>query len=303
MSSAAPTTAPPLSIAIIGVGKIGSTFAYRLAQAGHKVTAIARPGSKRLQQLQRDQGIIDVKGERADVITADELDVSEVYDLIIVTTLAHQVDAVIPALRKNNSVAIHFMFNTFDPERLQRAVGAQRVSFGMPMVVASLTPDGKLRSMISAKRKTVHGDERWAKLFDESGIPSSFENDMMGWLRCQAAVCVAMESISIAAKRRGGGSSWKEATIAARGSQAIFKIIKQLGFRVFPRPQAMMSSAPTFLVAAMLWMVSRVPPIRNAMANGVNECRSLIDEIVSNKSSAKVSPAAVSAVLAMKPAP
>ena len=56
----------PLSIAVIDAGKIGSTFAYQLARAGHDVTVIARPDSLRLQQLQRDQGIILKTGERAE---------------------------------------------------------------------------------------------------------------------------------------------------------------------------------------------------------------------------------------------
>ena len=45
----------PLRIAIIGIGGIGSTFAFQLVRAGHhEVTAVARPGSRRLEQLKRD---------------------------------------------------------------------------------------------------------------------------------------------------------------------------------------------------------------------------------------------------------
>ncbi len=55
----------PLSIAVIGIGGIGSTFAYYLARAGHDVTVVARPGSPRLQQLQREGGIVrDTGGAR-----------------------------------------------------------------------------------------------------------------------------------------------------------------------------------------------------------------------------------------------
>ena len=53
----------PLSIAVLGVGKIGSVFAYQLARAGHRVTVIARPGSTRLQQLRRDNCIVLKTGE------------------------------------------------------------------------------------------------------------------------------------------------------------------------------------------------------------------------------------------------
>lgn len=78
-----PTMMPSkMSIAVLGVGGIGSTFAYQLARAGHDVTVIARPGSVRLQQLQRDIGVAHKSGERAEVRVLDTLDVATVYDLL-----------------------------------------------------------------------------------------------------------------------------------------------------------------------------------------------------------------------------
>ena len=89
-----------LRIAVLGVGKIGSTFAFQLSRSGnHDVTVVARPGSERLKQLQRDNGIVNVKGERAEVRVTDALDEQTPYDLVIVTMPAYQVDAVLPALR------------------------------------------------------------------------------------------------------------------------------------------------------------------------------------------------------------
>jgi 2-dehydropantoate 2-reductase len=50
-----PEPSTPLRIAILGGGKIGSAFAFQLARTGgHDVTVIARPGSVRLAQLERD---------------------------------------------------------------------------------------------------------------------------------------------------------------------------------------------------------------------------------------------------------
>ena len=129
------TPSTPLRIAVLGAGKIGSTFAFQFARAGgHEVTAIARPGSVRLQQLQRDRGVIDVKGEQASVRVIDMLDEETPYDLLIVTLLAHQTDALFPALQRSAAKCIQFMFNTFHPERLQDAIGAERCAFGMPFV-------------------------------------------------------------------------------------------------------------------------------------------------------------------------
>jgi 2-dehydropantoate 2-reductase len=134
----------PLRIAVLGVGKIGSAFAFQLARTGnHDVTVVARPGSARLQQLRRDNGIVNVKDERASVRATDTLDEQTPYDLVIVTLLAYQVDAVLPTLQRSRAKCIQFMFVTFELERLQDAVGVERCSFGMPGLQAIFDEDGK----------------------------------------------------------------------------------------------------------------------------------------------------------------
>ena len=108
-----PASSSPLKIAVLGAGKIGSAFAFQLARAGgHDVTVIARPGSIRMQQLERDAAIIDVKGERASVRVSSVIDEQTPYDLVIVTLLAHQTDALLPALTRSAAKSIQFMFNT-----------------------------------------------------------------------------------------------------------------------------------------------------------------------------------------------
>jgi 2-dehydropantoate 2-reductase len=304
MNNSAHTTSSPLSIAIVGAGKIGSAFAYQLARADHDVTVVARPGSDRLRQLQRDQGIVTRTGERAATRVADALDEEAAYDLVVVTTLAHQVEAVLPALRRSKARCVHFMLNTFDPERLRNAVGEHRTTFGMPMVSASLNSQGQLRSIISSRRKTLHGDRRWVQLFANCGVPSAFERNMILWLRCHVPICIGMEAISVAGKRRGKGASWPEAMIVARGLRAAFAIVRGLGHGVYPRSKSAIASSPTIFVASLLWFVSRVSPIRESLANGFNECRALIDEVVT---AAMVEPKATLTtpakfVIAMKPA-
>ncbi|PCC74935.1 2-dehydropantoate 2-reductase [Nannocystis exedens] len=99
-----------MKIAVIGPGGIGSTFASQLARAGHEVTVVAR--TKRLAQLQRDGAIVTAKGERAAVQVSAALDPSVAYELVLVTVLASQVDAVLPALRASAAKSVMFMFNT-----------------------------------------------------------------------------------------------------------------------------------------------------------------------------------------------
>lgn len=277
--SAVPT---PLRIAVLGTGKIGSTFAFQLARnGGHEVTVIARSGSERLAQLRRDGAIVDAKGERAIVRVIDALDEATPYDLVIVSVLAHQVDAVLPALRRSAARCVQFMFNTFEPCRLSDAVGADRCTFGMPFVQAKLDVDGRLVSRIGAGQKTLMAEQRWVEVFAAAGIPATCESDMPLWLRCHAPLCVAFESVSVAAVRRGGAASWHEARVLARGVDAGFRLIEALGSPVYPRSKRRLYRSPKAVVAAMLWGLSRVRPFRELLATGGAECSALVTAMVS----------------------
>ncbi len=297
-----PAFSLPLQIAVLGAGKIGSTFASQLARVGgHDVTVIARPGSVRLQQLERDSAIIDVKGERSSVRVTSMLDEQTPYDLVIVTLLAHQTDALLPALQRSAAKCIQFMFNTFHPERLQDAIGVERCSFGMPFVQAALDGDGRLKATIGAAgQKTIMSQQRWVDAFNAAGLPSVLEPDMPLWLRCHVPLCVAFESVSVAGERRGGGASWAEALVLARGVRASFMLLKNLGYRVYPKSKRRIDGSPTLVVAAGLWFVSRIRSFRELLATGEAECRALVDALVAAAPITEA-PAVVSDIRAMKP--
>ena len=292
-----------LRIAVVGAGSIGSAYAFQLARAGkHEVTAIARPGSPRLAQLERDRGIVDVKGERAEVRFRDALDEETPYDLVIVTLLAHQVDAVLPALQRSKAKSIQFMFNNFTPERLRDAVGAERCAFGMPFIQAHLDDDGKLKATIGAGgQKSLMSDPRWVEVFHGAGIPAALEPDMILWLRCHTPMCVALESVSVAGVRRGNGASWGEAMVLARGVHESFALVRGLGYPLYPAFKTWLNRCPAWMVASMLWSMSRIRSFRELLATGQNECRALVDTMVAAAPRAK--PAVdVAKIEAMKPA-
>jgi 2-dehydropantoate 2-reductase len=297
-----PASSPPLRIGILGAGKIGSAFAFQLVRSGgHDVTVIARPGSVRLKQLERDQAIVDVEGERAGVTVAGSLDRHTPFDLLIVTLLAHQIDALLPDLQRSAAHCIQFMFNTFEPERLQAAAGPERCAFGMPFVQATLDGDGRLKVAIGAGgQKTLMSRQRWVDVFNTAGLPSALEVDMPLWLRCHVPFCVAFESVSISGERRGGGASWGEALVLARGVRAGFALIRALGYEVYPRAKRRVEASPRWIVAAALWSASRVRAFRTLLATGEAECSALVDTMVS-AAPCGTAPAIVTAIAAMKP--
>ena len=296
-----PANAPvPLRIAVIGVGGIGSTFVFHLARTGHQITAIARPGSLRLQQLQRDCGVVTVSGERAAAEVAERLDEKVPYDLVIVTLMAHQVDAVLPALRSSAAQCVQFMFNIFDPERLREAMGAERCSFGMPFVQATVDADGKLHAVVGAVgQKSMMSQRRWVDVFNAAGLPAVLEPNMLLWLRCHVPLCVAFESVSVAGVRRGSGASWAESMALARGVHAGFALILGLGYPLYPWAKSWLNKSPGWMLAGMLWSASRITSFRELLANGANECRALVDVMVA---AASEQHAVVTAIQAMKPA-
>ena len=300
MAMIAPSS--PLRIAVLGSGKIGSTFAFQLTRAGgHDVTAIARPGSVRLKQLQRDSGIIDVSGEQARVRVIDTLDEETPYDLVIVTLLAHQTDAMLPTLQRSAAKSIQFMFNTFHPERLQDAIGAGRCAFGMPFVQATLDGDGKLKATIGAAgQKTIMSEQPWVDVFNAAGLPAAIEPDMPLWLRCHIPLCIAFESIAVAGERRGGGASWGEAIVLARGVHAGFSLIKGLGYPIYPGAKKLIDSSRIAVLAATLWSMSRIASFREVLATGKDECQILVDVMIAAAPLAQ-RPVDVARIQAMKP--
>ncbi len=296
-----PLPASPLSIAVIGMGGIGSTFAFQFARAGHQVTAIARPDSPRLKQLQQDGAIVNTEGERAAVQVADTLDGAVPYDLVLVTLLAHQVATVLPTLLLSTAGCIQFMFNQFDPENLQASIGAERCSFGMPFVQAVLDPQGRLQAKIGAPgQKSKMNDRRWVDLFNAAGLPAVFEPNMLLWLRCHVPLCIAFESISVAAMRRNAGATWSEAVIVARGARQSFSLIQRLGYRLYPAGKSLLHSSPAFVLASVLWGMSRIPSFRQLLATGIGECRALTDVLLTAAQSLDP-PLPTAAIAAMKP--
>lgn len=283
-----------MKITVIGPGGIGSTFALKLARAGHEVTVVAR--GKRLEQLQRDGAIVTDSGERAAVRVSAALDETTAWDLVLVTVLVSQVDAVLPALARSAAKAVMFMFNTFEPfDRLRDAVGAARFTFGFPAILASLD-DGRLTTQIITRGLvTTVTDASWAKVFTDAGIPAVVHADMESWLRTHAAMVVPVMITSVLSHTRKAGVTWTEAMDLARAMEEGLHLVRKLGNTLTPELMEKLSRLPVRVVATLLWTLSRVPAIRKAGAAGYGEPRTLIDAM------SAAAPGQTPALLAVRP--
>jgi 2-dehydropantoate 2-reductase len=188
-----------------------------------------------------------------------------------------------------------------DPERLQAAVGVERCAFGMPFVQAILNSAGRIKITIGAGRqKTIMDQQRWVNIFNSAGLPAAVEPNMRLWLRCHVPLCVAFESVSVASMKRGDGASWGEALILARGIHASFKLIKALGYDLYPGTKRRMARSPPAAVAAIFWFMSRIRSFRELLATGKAECCALVEDMLAVAPFAKA-PVDVSEIQAMKP--
>ncbi len=280
-----------MDIAVLGAGAIGSTFAYQLARAGHDVTVIAR--GERLATLERDGAIVLRSGESARVAVAATLDTTRAYDVVLVTVLAPQVAAVLPALGASAAKTVMFMFNTFDSlAPLEAAVGAARFAFGFPGGVFALLVDGKIDPQI--RRGTTVGHARWAEVFTKAGIPSVVERDMHAWLRSHAALVAPLMSMSTVAVARGS-VRWAEARDYAEAMKVGFRLVRTLGHRLTPTTVALLGASPRFGITLLLWLASRTKVLHDLGRLGAAEPRMLIDMMTAE------APSETSALLAIRP--
>ena len=291
-----------LKIAVVGVGGIGSAFAFQLAHVGgHDLTVVARPGSKRHSELTRDQGIKNNKHQHVSVHVTDSLDPKISFDLVIVTLKFHQLGPLLPALKETKSKLILFMFNVFDPESLKNEVGAERCSFGMPFIQSFIDSSGALNATIGAGgQKCLIGNMDAVTLFSLSGLPATLETNMLSWLRSHAALCAAFESVSFHGMQRQSGCTWNEAVIVGKGVRESFRLIEELGESVYPKGKVILLKSPTVVVAGVLWSLSRIKEFRELLASGVEECQAIVDSIVETgmKSNSKLQ---LSRIKAIKP--
>lgn len=294
MNTSASRAAHSRQIAIVGAGAIGTAFGFQLAGAGHAVTLVAR--GARLAQLRADGGIVTADGRRADVEVVDALDVDAAYDLVIVSVLYPQVDAVLPALSASRARRVMFMFNTFEPiARLAAAVGDTRATFGFPMGVFCLLKAGRIAHVVRGGTTVV--DAADAALFSAAGIPTTTTPDMHAWLRTHAALVFALMSLGVEAHNSGRGASMARARTAAVATRAAFALVRALGHPILPSGLGVVAGLPQVLLTLLFFAISRTRLNRDLGALGPHEPRMLIDQMAA----ASTSTSTRAALLALRP--
>lgn len=193
-----------MDILVYGAGVIGTLYAARLQQAGHRVTVLAR--GERLVDIRRHGLVLEdiVGGTRSttQIATTERLDVGDGYDIALVIVRRDQLASIMPALTANHYIpTLLFMLNNpLGSTQLIRALGQDRVLLGF--AGAGGTREGQIvRYAMIAQQPTTLGElsgRRTARLrnvirvFRASGFRTRTASNIDAWLKAHAFFVTAV---------------------------------------------------------------------------------------------------------------
>jgi 2-dehydropantoate 2-reductase len=137
-----------MRILVLGAGAVGGYFGGRLAEAGRDVTFLVRaPRAASLAEtgLRVDSALGDFQVP-VNVATADR--VGGPYDLVLLTAKHYDLDTAIDTIRPGvgpGTAVLPLLNGLVHLDRLEAALGADRVLGGVAYVGAVLLPDGSIR--------------------------------------------------------------------------------------------------------------------------------------------------------------
>ncbi|MBL8924046.1 MAG: FAD-dependent oxidoreductase [Myxococcaceae bacterium] len=199
-------------ILVVGAGVIGSVYAARLAEGGHRVTLVAR--GRRLRELEerglRLRQVLLGADERVEVEVVPSPKPAS-WDAIVVAVRADQIDPTLASLSATDAKAIAVIGNNLgDPRAQQLTAGPERLVLGFGAFGGVRTGDGRIdyvdgrsrwRSSTRRRRATTLGvlsDRARPALalvqaaLDDARVPYATSEDIVGWLQCHAALVLPL---------------------------------------------------------------------------------------------------------------
>jgi 2-dehydropantoate 2-reductase len=276
---------PPLNIAVVGVGCIGSVVASHLARAGHSITLVAR--GDRLRALQRGGLRVRPHGSGSVEVwplsTVAEIDHLRDVALVIVATQMHQVESLLPALARQTANVCMLM--NVHPLPESWSVLGSRLVLGFPAMLAGYREDvvayrtlpGWMRfAMINTLGPAPGADSRPAReavaLLHGAGLASTFYADMPGWLATHSALVTGLTAF--ACGRRRANMSMRmtsaDAFTVARALREGLELARASGAKLAPGNIALLRFTPVAAIATTLWSLSRLPLFERAVFDYVD---------------------------------
>lgn len=192
--------------AVLGLGVIGTTYAYALQKAGCDTYHIVREGKEvpSVIPVHLLDGRYDQKGEEKDGEYSVKLaSNNEEYDFILVSVACGKLEGAMQTLRNRNIKGTVILFCNFwnDRKDVEQMIGEYEYITAFPTAGGNMQTDGKLNCvlfdhiMLESKDKAkIHNYDELIKLLDSADIKQEIPNDMFEWIWIHMAINAGVTS-------------------------------------------------------------------------------------------------------------
>ena len=195
-----------MRIAVLGLGVIGTTYAYVLQKAGHETFHIVREGKKIPSSIKVHllDGRYNPKGEEKDddyrVMTASK---EEEYDFILISVASGKLEDAMKTLRDRNLKGTVIFFCNFWNERedIEKIVGDFEYITAFPTAGGHMEKEGKLNCvlfdhiMLESKEKSkISNYDDLIFILNSADIKQEIPHDMFEWIWIHMAINAGVTS-------------------------------------------------------------------------------------------------------------
>ena len=169
---------------VLGAGGTGGYFGGRLAESGADVTFLVRDERRKTLSAQGLRIESPFGNAQLAVRTVVAAEVAPVYDAVILTCKAYDLDAAVAAITPamaSNACVLPFLNGIAHIDVLNEKFGRHRVLGGTAKIQATITPDGAIRQF---------NDWRTLAIGEQSG-------EMTGRVRALAALFEAAKGVEV----------------------------------------------------------------------------------------------------------
>ena len=195
-----------MKLAILGLGVIGTTYAYALQKAGCETYHIVREGKEVPSTLPVHlfDGRYDQKGEEKDgTYNIDLASNNEEYDFILISVASGKLEGAMKTLRDRNIKGTVILFCNFWNERkdVEKLLGDYEYVTAFPTAGGCTEKDGKLNCvlfdhiMLEGREKAeIHNYDELISLLNSADIKQEIPHDMFEWIWIHMAINAGVTS-------------------------------------------------------------------------------------------------------------
>ncbi|SDB13681.1 2-dehydropantoate 2-reductase [Pseudobutyrivibrio sp. YE44] len=196
-----------MRVAILGLGVIGTTYAYAFQKAGHETFHIVREGKKDIPAeilVRLLDGRYNSKGEeKQDNYKVALAKNNEEYDFIIVSVASGKLEAAINTIRERNIKGTIVLFCNFWNERkeIEKIIGNLNYVTAFPTAGGHMNSNGVLDCVLfdhimleSREKANIANYTDLLSLLNSADIKQEIPHDMFEWIWIHMAINAGVTS-------------------------------------------------------------------------------------------------------------